>query len=137
MKKENIKKIENKSKGFLNEFKTFIQRGNAFDLAVAVIVGNAFSKIVSSLVDDILMPLVSMVLSLKDFSTLSFTINNTNVKYGLFLQNVVDFLIVSFCIFLFIKLMNKLFKKKEEVKETPKKDEKTVLLEEIRDLLKK
>lgn len=137
----NKTKIKDKSKGFLNEFKVFIQRGNAFDMAVAVIIGNAFSKIVSSLVDNILMPLISLVIGAQNFTNLSFTVGKATIKYGEFIQNIVDFLIIAFCIFLFIKLINKFFHKeepkKEEVKEEPKKDENTILLEEIRDLLKK
>ena len=117
------------------EFKTFIMRGNVMDLAVGVIVGGAFSKIVTSLVNDILMPLLGIVLGKVDFTGLTFK----NVKYGMFIQNIVDFLIVAFCIFLMVKVINKIMKKQDD----DKKEEKTVkydelkTLEEIRDLLKK
>ena len=137
---ENIKKMGEKSKGFFNEFKEFIKRGNAFDLAIAVVIGNAFSKIVTSLVNDILMPFISLILQTQDFTKLTLNIGKSTINYGMFIQNIVDFIIIALCIFLFIKLMNKLFKKKEEKKDEVievKKEESVVLLEEIRDLLKK
>ena len=121
------------------EFKTFIMRGNVMDLAVGVIVGAAFSKIVTSLVNDILMPLLGIVLGKINFTDLTIKIGSSTVKYGMFIQNIVDFLIVAFCIFLMVKLINKVMKKKdddqkEEVKE---KSDELKALEEIRDLLKK
>lgn len=121
----------------LKEFKKFISRGNVVDLAVGVVIGGAFSKIVSSLVDNIIMPLVGILIGGIDFTKLSFTIFDVKVEYGVFLQNVVDFLIIAFCIFMVVKLFNKLTKR-EEKKETPKpaKPNQEVLLEEIRDLLK-
>lgn len=125
----------------IKEFKQFISRGNVVDLAVGVIIGGAFGKIVTSLVDNIIMPLVGMIIGGIDFSNLILKIGNAKVEYGLFIQNVVDFLIVAFCIFMFVKAINKISekaKKKEEKKEeTPKKSDETLLLEEIRDLLKK
>ena len=125
----------------IKEFKEFISRGNVIDLAVGVIIGGAFGKIVSSLVDNIIMPLVGILIGGIDFSNLAITIKNARVEYGLFIQNVVDFLIVAFCIFMFVKAINKLnekVKKKEEKKEeAPKKSNEEVLLEEIRDILKK
>ena len=119
----------------IKEFKEFIARGNVMDLAVGVIIGGAFGKIVTSIVDDILMPLIGMVIGGIDFTGLVWKIGEAEVKYGNFIQNVIDFLIVAFCIFMFVKAVNKLTainKKKEE----EEKDE-VVLLEEIRDLLKK
>ena len=136
-KKSITKDVTEKSKGFFNEFKQFIQRGNAFDLAVAVVIGNAFNAIVTSLVNDIMMPLIAAILGEHDFSALSFTINNSVVNYGSFLEKVIDFLVVALCIFVFIKLINNVLKKKEEPKEEPKKSEEVLLLEDIRDLLKK
>ena len=127
----------------IKEFKTFISRGNVVDLAVGVIIGGAFGKIVTSLVDNIIMPLVGMIIGGIDFSNLILKIGNAKVEYGLFIQNVVDFLIVAFCIFMFVKAINKLAektKKKEEEnkkEEEPKKSDEVLLLEEIRDLLKK
>lgn len=130
-----------KQSSFLKEFKTFIERGSVMDLAVGVIMGNAFSKIVTSLTDNILMPLVGVVIGGFDFTKLAYTFSlfgrTVDLKYGVFVQNTVDFLITAFCIFLMIKVLNRIFhKKQEEKKETPKKEENTVLLEEIRDLLK-
>ena len=126
----------------LKEFKTFIARGNVLDLAVGVVVGGAFGKIVTSLVDDIIMPLVGLLMGGLDFSSLSIKVGNAKIMYGSFIQNVVNFLIVAFCIFLMVKAVNKLTKKvdakkaKEKKEEEAKKAENIVLLEEIRDLLK-
>ena len=122
----------------IKEFKKFISRGNVFDLAVGVVIGNAFSKIVTSLVDNIIMPIVGIVIGGIDFTKLSLTIFDVKIEFGIFIQNIVDFLIIAFCIFIAIKLINKLTKKeepKEEVKEVVKSDE-VKLLEEIRDLMK-
>ena len=137
--KDNLKKGEKKVKGFFGEFKTFIQRGNVIDLAVGVVIGGAFGKIVTSLVNDILMPIIGLLIGGQDFKGLSIKIKDTTIAYGSFIQNVVDFLIVAFFIFVFVKIINNLFKKegpkKEEVK--PTKSDEVLLLEEIRDLLKK
>lgn len=120
----------------IKEFKEFISRGNVIDLAVGVIIGGAFGKIITSLVNDILMPLLGFVLGGIDFSNLVLQIGDAQIKYGLFIQNVVDFLIVAFCIFIFVKIINKIFKKKkDEKKEMPKKSDEVIILEEIRDLL--
>lgn len=130
----------------IKEFKEFIAKGNVMDLAVGVIIGGAFGKIVTSIVDDILMPLIGMLIGGIDFTGLSLKIGEAEVKYGNFIQNVIDFLIVAFCIFIIVKLVNratekveKLKKKEEEEKkeESPAKSDEVVLLEEIRDLLKK
>jgi len=120
------------------EFKKFIARGNVIDLAVGVIIGGAFGKIVTSLVNDVLMPAIGVVIGGLDFTSLSITIKDSKIMYGSFIQNVVDFLIVSFCIFVLVKIVNKLtHKKEEEAKvEEPKKSGEVLLLEEIRDLLK-
>lgn len=125
---------------FVQEFKAFAMRGNVMDMAVGVIIGGAFGKIVSSLVDDVLMPVIGMITGGVDFSDLSVTIGDAAIKYGQFVQNVIDFIIVAFCIFLMIKAMNSLNKKKEEApaapapEPEPSAEEK--LLTEIRDLLK-
>lgn len=127
----------------LKEFKTFIARGNVLDLAVGVVVGGAFGKIVTSLVDDIIMPLVGLLMGGLDFSNLSIKVGNAKIMYGSFIQNVVDFLIVAFCIFIMVKAVNKITKKIDAKKEKDKKTEEAkkadniILLEEIRDLLKK
>ena len=128
--------------GFIKEFKEFAMKGNVLDMAVVVIIGGAFGKIVSSLVDDVLMPLVGKITGGIDFTKLSLTLgegdNAATLNYGMFIQNVVDFLIVAFCIFLMLKAINKFNKKKEEepaAAPEPTNEEK--LLTEIRDLLKK
>lgn len=120
----------------VSEFKTFISRGNVVDMAVGVIIGGAFGKIVSSLVNDILMPLIGVLLGGLDFSSLSIKIGDASLKYGSFIQTIIDFMIISFSIFAMIKLFER-FKKKEEPKVCEKKNEEILLLEEIRDLLKK
>lgn len=130
---KNLKKV---TKG-MSDFKTFISRGNVVDMAVGVIVGGAFGKIVTSLVNDILMPLIGVLLGGLNFSELSIKVGDAVVKYGTFLQTIIDFLIISFSIFMMIKLFET-FKKKEEPKvEEVKKSDEVLLLEEIRDLLKK
>lgn len=120
----------------IQEFKKFISKGNVVDLAVAVIIGGAFGKIVSSLVNDILMPIIGVILGGLDFTSLSINFGDATIKYGLFIQNIVDFLIIAICIFIMIKFIEKILPKKEEIKETTKKSEDIILLEEIRDLLK-
>jgi len=124
----------------IKEFKEFISRGNVVDLAVGVIVGGAFGKIVTSLVNDVIMPLIGIIIGGIDFTNLSLTVGSATITYGVFIQNVIDFLIIAFCIFIFVKIINKLTKKKnkkEEKKEVVIKSEEVLLLEEIRDLLKK
>lgn len=121
----------------LKEFKSFALKGNVLDLAIGVIIGAAFGKIVSSLVSDIIMPVIGLLLGGVDLSGLKATIGDATLTYGVFLQTVVDFLIVSFSIFMFIRTLNR-FKQKEEAKPeepaAPTKEEE--LLTEIRDLLK-
>ena len=122
------------------EFKEFISRGNVIDLAVGVVIGGAFGSIVTSLVNDIIMPLVGLILGGIDFSGLTINVKDATISYGLFIQQVVNFLIVAFCIFMLIKFINKLNRKKnkEEAKEeAPKKSDEVLLLEQIRDELKK
>ena len=126
-------------KKLLNEFKEFISKGNIIDMAVGVIIGSAFSKIVTSVVNDILMPLLGIVIGGLDFTNLTLKVGDAVIAYGVFLQNIIDFLIIAICIFIFVKIISKFNKKEEvkkEVKVEPKKDEQVVLLEEIRDLLK-
>ena len=123
--------------GFIKEFKEFAMKGNVMDMAVGVIIGGAFGKIVSSLVDDVLMPLIGMLTGGVDFTKLTAKVGDATVNYGTFIQNVVDFLIIAFCIFLMIKGMNKLMPKKEEEPAAPAGPTQEELLTEIRDLLKK
>ena len=131
-------KIVKKEVVFLKEFKKFISRGSVVDLAVGVVVGGAFSKIVTSLVNDIIMPLIGIIIGGIDFSNLTLTFKNATISYGLFIQNVIDFLIIAFCIFLFVRFFNRLtsLKKEEKPAVTKVKSDDVVLLEEIRDLLK-
>jgi large conductance mechanosensitive channel len=127
---------------FLQEFKTFAMRGNVIDLAVGVVIGGAFGKIVSSLVANIITPVIGLLVGGVDFKNLTVVLKDgeapVTLEYGIFLQNIFDFLIVAFAIFLFIKALNK-FQKKEDAK--PEAAAPTpadiVLLTEIRDLLKK
>ncbi|RWR13660.1 large conductance mechanosensitive channel protein MscL [Siminovitchia fortis] len=119
------------------DFKKFAVQGNVLDLAVAVVIGGAFGKIVSSLVENIIMPLVGVLLGGYSFEKLSVKIGDVVIEYGIFIQSVVDFLIISMSIFIFIKLLAKLKIQKEEEKteEEPKVDPEIELLSEIRDLL--
>lgn len=135
--RKTTEKLAKENKKFFLEFKEFISRGNVVDLAVGVVIGGAFSKIVTSLVNDIIMPLVGIIIGGIDFTSLSLTFRDATISYGVFIQTVIDFLIVAWCIFVCIKVINKFQKKKvEEVKEEVKKDDNIVLLEEIRDILK-
>jgi len=90
----------------LKEFREFAIRGNVVDLAIAVIIGGAFGKIISSLVDNIIMPLVGLLIGGVDFKNLAFTVGSAKVEYGLFIQNVVDFVIIAFVIFLMVRAIN-------------------------------
>ncbi|WP_404409488.1 large-conductance mechanosensitive channel protein MscL [Jeotgalibacillus malaysiensis] len=122
----------------MKEFREFAMRGNVLELAIAVVLGAAFGKIVTALVENIIMPIVGIILGGVNFSALAVTVGNAEVTYGIFIQAVIDFIIVAFAIFLFVKLINR-FKRKEEAEEenTPVIDPQTELLAEIRDLLKK
>ena len=129
-------------KGFIDEFKTFAIKGNVMDLAIAVVIGGAFGKIVSALVDNIITPIVGMLLGGVDFSSLKVIVGSAELTYGSFIQATVDFVIVAFVLFLVIKTINhaKGLTKKEVKKiaeEGPKQPSETDLLIEIRDLLKK
>ena len=138
-----LKKSLKKVNPILKEFREFVNRGNVLDLAVGVIVGGAFNKVISSLVNDLVMPIVGLVLGGIDFTHLELTIPNffginsaAHIRYGTFIQNVVNFLIVAFCIFIFVRFINKFSAKKESTK--PTTDEKILtVLQEIRDQRKK
>lgn len=125
-------------KNIISEFKTFIERGNVIDLTVGVVVGSAFSGIVNSIVNDILMPFIGIILGGLDFSNLSFKIGESVILVGSFINNVINFFIISICVFFLVKFINKITMKKtkEEVKEIKRSDE-VLLLEEIRDELRK
>lgn len=134
------KKVTGSAKKHIGGFKEFIAKGNVIDLAVGVIIGGAFGKIVSSIVNDILMPLIGILLGGIDFTSLSVTIGDAVITYGNFIQNVIDFLIIAVCVYILVSAINKVtskVKKEEEKAEEAKKSEEVALLEEIRDLLKK
>ncbi|MCM3598543.1 large conductance mechanosensitive channel protein MscL [Metabacillus idriensis] len=120
----------------LKEFKKFAIKGNVIDLAVGVIIGTAFGKIVTSLVNDIVMPLFGVLLGGVDFSKLQYPFGDAIIKYGAFLQTVLDFFIIAFSVFLFIRFFER-FKRKDEQKPVPTLTNEEKLLTEIRDLLKK
>ena len=136
--------------GFVKEFKEFAMKGNVMDMAVGVIIGGAFGKIVSSLVDDVLMPVIGKLTGGVSFVDLFVTLGDGEystlaaakeagaavLAYGQFIQNIIDFLIIAFCIFLMIKAMNKMKKEKPAEPEAPKGPTQEELLAEIRDLLK-
>lgn len=127
-------------KNFLNEFKAFAMRGNVIDLAVAVVIGAAFGKITTSLVNNIIMPLFGVILGGVDFTDKAVTVGEANITYGVFLQSILEFVIIAFAIFIVIKVLSRLQKKEEEKveEEKPKEpSEEIVLLREIRDSLKK
>lgn len=138
---------EKKGGKFINEFKEFISRGSVMDMAVGVIVGGAFTAIVNSLVDDIIMPIIGIITGGIDFSSLAFTIKlpeelgdvaPATVNYGLFIQNIINFLLTALVIFLLVKGINSFRKKKEEEPApAPEPSDEVKLLSEIRDLMKK
>jgi len=145
-----LKKAKKGGSGFRKEFTEFINRGNVMDLAVGVVIGSAFTAIVNSIVNDMIMPLVSLIGGGFDFTSLTLEIPNffggeksAVIKYGSFIQNVINFLIIALVVFLLIKGINRIRRKgekEEEKKEEAaekKEDEQTVLLREIRDALKK
>ena len=126
--------------GMIKDFKEFAMRGNVMDLAVAVIIGAAFGKIVTALVDNILTPIIGMFGGANFAKDLVATVNGVDIKYGAFLQAIIDFIIVAFCIFLMIKAVNKAqtaVSGPEEEPEPEKTPEDIELLREIRDALKK
>jgi len=127
-------------KKFLEEFKAFAIKGNVIDLAVAVVIGGAFTAIVKSLVEDLIMPLIAALFGARDFSAIIFTINGSQIKIGSFLQAVVNFLIIALVIFTAIKMITRMFRRKPApppVVAPPVPTKEELLLTEIRDLLKK
>jgi len=124
-------------KGFMTEFKEFINKGNVMDLAVGMIIAGAFGKIVAALVENILMPIVGMLLGGVDFAKLSVTVGDASIVYGAFIQAIIDFLVIALVIFIIVKNINKM-KKEEVAEEEPEETPADIaLLTEIRDLLKK
>lgn len=127
--------MKKETKNFITEFKEFIQRGNVMDMAVGIIVGSAFTAIVTSLVNDMLMPLIGMILKGINISGLSVTIGTATLKYGNFIQSIINFLLISLCVFILIRMIGKLHKPEEKEEAAPEPTEDVVLLTEIRDLL--
>lgn len=122
------------------EFKEFAMRGNVMDLAIAVVIGAAFGKIVTSLVENIITPLIGVLTGGINFNDdFIWKVGNASVQFGVFIQSIIDFLIIAFAIFMALRMLNKLSRKKEEPAEepAPEVDAKEELLKEIRDLLKK
>lgn len=124
-------------KSFVEDFKGFAMRGNIVDLAVAVIIGGAFGKIVSSLVDTIIMPAIGLLLGGIDFTKWTFVVGDAIIAYGKFIQSIVDFLIIALVIFIALRMLSRFEKKKEAEEVTEMPNEEIMLLREIRDVLKK
>ena len=122
--------------GFIKEFKEFAVTGNLFELAAAVIIGVAVGKIITSFVDDILMPVIGTFIG-QDFSDLATLVNGATIKYGIFIQNIFNFIIIAFVLFMLIKGANKLKKKQVITEAVPTGPSQEELLTQIRDLLKK
>ncbi len=123
-------------KAFIREFKTFLNRGNVLDLAVGVIIGGAFKSITDSLTNDILMPLLGLLVNRVSFSDLTLTLGSATIAYGSFIEAVLNFIIMAFAVFCLVKGFNRLHRKKEEAAPAPKPSKEELLLTEIRDLLK-
>lgn len=123
-------------KKFFNDFKAFAMRGNVVDMAVGVVIGSAFTAIVTSLVKDIFTPLISAITGVANFEHLVFKIGEASINYGLFFNAIISFLIVSFSVFCMVRILQKISKQKEEIPTPPKKSQEEILLTEIRDLLK-
>jgi large conductance mechanosensitive channel len=126
-------------KDFIKEFKAFAMRGNVIDLAVAVIIGTAFGKITTSLVNNIVMPIFGAVLGGVNYADRSFTVGDAVVTYGVFIQSIVEFIVIAFAIFVAVKVLAKIQKREEEKPEKEKvvvTSEEILLLREIRDSLK-
>ncbi len=130
--------MDEKKKGFVQEFKEFLTRGSVMDMAVGIIIGTAFTAIVTSLVDDIIMPLVGLALGGKDFSALSANIGDAHIMYGVFIQNIINFILIGLVVFLMVKAINKYHAKHDEPEEAEPEgpSEEVQLLTEIRDALK-
>ena len=123
-------------KKFFSEFKEFALKGNMIDLAIGIIIGSAFNAIVNSIVNDILMPFFGIIIGGKDFTNLNLTVGDAVIAYGNLIQNIINFLIIAFSLFVTVKALNKL--KRQAPKEAPappKKPDDVELLEEIRDAL--
>lgn len=128
-------------KKIISEFKEFALKGNMLDLAIGLMIGTAFTTVVKSIVDDLFMPIIGIIIGGRDFSALSAKIGDAEIKYGLFVQNIINFLIIAICLFLIVKAINSLKRRIEKKEDAPEeapaeKPADIVLLEEIRDSLK-
>ncbi len=128
-------------KKIISEFKEFALKGNMLDLAIGLMIGTAFTTVVKSIVDDLFMPVIGIIIGGRDFSALSAKIGDAEIKYGLFIQNLINFLIIAICLFLIVKAINSLKRRIEKKEDTPEeapaeKPADIVLLEEIRDSIK-
>jgi large conductance mechanosensitive channel len=125
-------------KDFIEEFKAFAMKGNVIDLAVAVVIGAAFGKIVASLVENIIMPTIGIILGGVDFTTWSLSVGDAEITYGVFIQSIFDFTIIAFVIFLVVRALSR-FKQKEAITPTvtPEPTDEVKLLMEIRDSLRR
>lgn len=139
MNKDKRTELSQKGKGFIQEFKTFISRGNVIDLSVGIIVGGAFTAIVTALTNNIIMPFIGVIIGGVDLVDLSITFKSASIGYGAFLQAVINFVLIAFTVFLLVKSINIFARKKDENKEDQpeKPSDEILLLTEIRDLLKK
>jgi len=136
MKEDKKTKLAKKGKGFIGEFKTFVTRGNVMDLSVGIIVGGAFTAIVTALTSNVLMPIIGVALGGIDFSTLAITFGSASIGYGAFIQAVFNFFLIALSVFLLVKGLNVITRKKEEKKAPSKPSDELLILTEIRDLLK-
>ncbi len=134
-----MSKLKEKGKGLIAEFKEFIARGNVLDMAVGIIIGSAFTAIVTSLVNDIFTPLIGLIFGGIDFSGIAITLGDARIGIGLFIQAVINFLLIAVVVFLIVKAVNVFHRKKDakpEPEPEPEVDPSVELLTEIRDLLK-
>ena len=134
--KETKKNGKEKAKGIVTEFKEFISKGNVLDMAVGLIIGSAFTAIVTSLVNDIFTPLIGLIIGGINFAGINITVGNASISIGLFLQAIINFLLTAVCVFIVVKTINSFRRKKEEKPAPPKPSKEELLLTEIRDLLK-
>ncbi|MDD6268709.1 MAG: large-conductance mechanosensitive channel protein MscL [Oscillospiraceae bacterium] len=134
--KETKKNGKEKAKGIVTEFKEFISKGNVLDMAVGLIIGSAFTAIVTSLVNDIFTPLIGLIIGGINFAGINITVGSASISIGLFLQAIINFLLTAVCVFIVVKTINSFRRKKEEKPAPPKPSKEELLLTEIRDLLK-
>lgn len=130
------KNAKEKTKGVIKEFKEFISKGNVLDMAVGLIIGSAFTAIVTALVENIFTPLIGLIIGGIDFAGIGVTIGDANIQIGLFIQAIINFVLTAVCVFIVVKTINGFRRKKEEKPAPPKPSKEELLLTEIRDLLK-